>query len=181
METLEQPVSIAREVRFEEIYEATFPGVAAFVRKMHGSLQDAKDIFHDALVIYFEKRAGKNLSISISEEAYVIGIAKHLWIRKFNHELRSITLTKAETAIQIPGDFFPSVNTKRLFRLIEASGKKCLDLLSAFYYEHFSVKDLVHKFGFSSEHSASVQKYKCIEKIRETLKRKSISYDDFLE
>jgi hypothetical protein len=37
------------------VYEESFPSVAAFVAKMGGSLEDAKDIFHDAMVIFFEK------------------------------------------------------------------------------------------------------------------------------
>jgi hypothetical protein len=36
-------------------------------------------------------------------------------------------------------------------------------------------------FGFSGERSATVQKYKCIEKVRETVKQKALTYEDFLE
>jgi hypothetical protein len=35
--------------------------------------------------------------------------------------------------------------------------------------------------GFSNPHSASVQKYKCIEKIKVMVKQKSLSYEDFME
>jgi hypothetical protein len=36
-------------------------------------------------------------------------------------------------------------------------------------------------FGFSGVRSATVQKYKCIEKVRETVKQKALTYEDFLK
>jgi hypothetical protein len=35
--------------------------------------------------------------------------------------------------------------------------------------------------GFANEHSASAQKYKCLEKVREIVKQKSLTYEDFVE
>jgi RNA polymerase sigma factor (sigma-70 family) len=180
MEVLELPLNRVCETDFETLYEDCFPAVALFVSKMQGSLEDAKDLFHDALVIYHEKNSEENLEIRVSTQAYIVGIAKHLWIRKFKDDRKKVSLDHIDF-ITIPADYFPAVNANRLLTLLESTGTKCLELLRAFYYQRLSVKDLIERFGYSTEHSASVQKYKCIEKARETLKQKSISYEDFLE
>ena len=174
-------VTVSKTINFNELYENCFPAAASFVSKMHGSLQEAKDIFHDALVIFYEKSAEKNLNVKTTPEAYLIGIVKHLWIRKYNHNHKQISLTKIEESINIPEDHNYSVNSNKLLNLIESTGKKCLELLRAFYYQQLPHSDIMSVFGYSSAHSASVQKFKCIEKIRETLKEKSIAYEDFLE
>jgi DNA-directed RNA polymerase specialized sigma24 family protein len=181
MEVLEIPVNSARNTRFRQLYEDCFPAVAVFVSKMNGTLEDAKDIFHDALVIYHEKNSGHTFHVTVSEEAYIVGICKHLWIRKFNADRKKIYLSDFENSISIPEDYFPSVSTTRLMLFLEHTGKKCFELLSAFYYEHLTAKELLARFGYKTEHSASVQKYKCIEKVRETIKQKSLNYEDFLE
>jgi DNA-directed RNA polymerase specialized sigma24 family protein len=181
MEVLEKPMTRLSETQFEALYERCFPMVAAFVSKMRGTLQDAQDIFHDALVIYHEKMLKNDLQIKISPEAYTLGIAKHLWVRKFNHDKKNMSFNDLELTISIPDDYFPSVNEKRLMRLLEATGKKCLELLSAFYFDSLAPGMLLQKFGFRTAHSASVQKYKCIEKMRETLKQNAMTYADFLE
>jgi len=50
------------------------------------------------------------------------------------------------------------------------SGKKCLELLKAFYYDHCSMQDIANRFGFNGTRSATVQKYKCLEKVRNEIK-----------
>jgi RNA polymerase sigma factor (sigma-70 family) len=169
------------EKSFEEWYESAFPYVAKFVGKMGGSFQDAKDIFHDALVLFYEKTCQQNFQPKTSAEAYILGIAKHLWIRKFNKDKNKVSLDESEAAISIPNDYFPDVDSHRLLILLEQTGKKCLQLLHSFYYENLSLKDITDQLGYRSVHSATVSKYKCLEKLRDSVKEKSISYEDFME
>jgi DNA-directed RNA polymerase specialized sigma24 family protein len=180
---ISDPVQVAErhEDLFKRLYESAFPGVAAFVSKRHGTLQDAKDIFQDALVIFYEKLAAGRLQINLSEEAYLLGIAKHLWIRKFNHDKRNVSFTELESAIAIPNDYFAEVHTGRLLQFLELTGKRCMDLLMAFYYTRLSMQKIREEFGYGSERSATVQKYKCLEKIRDQVKERSMNYDDFTE
>jgi hypothetical protein len=57
-----------------------------------------------------------------------------------------------------------------LLASLERTGQKCLELLKAFYYDHLSMDELAARFGFNGRRSATVQKYKCLEKVRENLK-----------
>jgi len=184
MEAIEQVTltsTARRQVLFEELYEKAFPSTAKFVRKMGGSLEDAKDIFHDALVIFYEKTPELTFTLTTSEEAYLLGISKHLWLRKFKKDRNKIAFDIFEKEINIPNDYFPDVNSKRLLYFLEQAGEKCLELLRSFYYEKLSAKQMADKLGYGSEHSATVQKYKCLEKLRGTVKQKSLSYEDFTE
>src|ERR1700748_3568313 len=146
MNIVEMPVKTKTvtdsEKAFEKWYERAFPYVARFVGKMGGSFQDAKDIFHDALVIFYEKTKEENFHLKTAEEAYIWGIAKHLWIRKFNKDKHSVSLNNYEAAISIPNDYFADVDSKRLLTLLEETGKKCLQLLRSFYYEKLSLKEI---------------------------------------
>jgi DNA-directed RNA polymerase specialized sigma24 family protein len=170
-----------RDKLFEELYITAFPVVARFVRKMNGSLDDASDLFQDALVIYYEKSNDADFTLYTSPEAYILGITKHLWMRKYTHDHKKVSLDMIEASITIPNDYTPEVDSLQLLKLLATTGEKCMELLQAFYYEKISMKLLAGKFGFGTERSATVQKYKCIEKIRNTIKEKSISYEDFIE
>lgn len=184
METQEITISNSiaeREDYFESLYEECFPVVARFVSKRKGSFQDAKDIFQDALVIYYEKTQSANFTADVAPEAYILGIARHLWARKFGEDIRKISADVLDADFSIPGDYFSTVNENRLLTFLEKAGEKCLSLLRAFYFEQKSVPELKQKFGFQSEHSASVQKYKCLEKMRDTVKQNAMAYEDFLE
>ena len=166
-----------RALLFAQLYEETFPKVAKFVANRGGTFDDAKDIFHDALVILYEKSSDEKLVFE-SPERYLVGIAKHLWIRKFNDDHKKVGLDEMEKTITIPEDYFESEES-RLTSLLELTGRKCLQLLRAFYYDSLSLEQIKTAFGFSNAHSASAQKFKCIEKMRNIIQEKSMGYEDF--
>jgi DNA-directed RNA polymerase specialized sigma24 family protein len=176
-----RPTVQEREIIFADLYEKAFPSFARFAGKMNAPFQDARDIFHDALVIYFEKSSEGSLEIQTSPEAYIIGIAKHLWLRKFRQDRNKVSLDAIESVITLPADYFPTINENQLLRFLERSGRKCLDLLRAFYFQKIKLSKIAAEMGYRNEHSATVQKYKCIEKVREAVKAKSIRYEDFID
>ena len=142
-------------------------------------MADATDIFHDALIVYLEKE--NNIAIHTSIEAYLFGIAKHLWLKRQKAERSFESLSKQDESTLIIDETEPAISTSRLLSFLEATGKKCLDLLSSFYFEKQSLTSIVKQFGFTSEHSASVQKYKCIEKLRDVATKQPHIYESFFE
>ncbi len=178
---IEEEITVKRETQVRDFYERTFPRVAAFVSRMGGRFEDAKDLFHDALVVYYEMRVHDSDRIRTSEEAYVLGIAKHLWARKHQRNRMEISMNEFERGIPVSGEDSPTVEEKRLLRILESAGKKCMDLLRAFYYRRRPVKELTGMLGYTGEHAFSAQKYKCLEKVRNTIKQKALQYDDFIQ
>ena len=161
---------------FRRIYEPGFYRVASFVAKNGGTYDDAQDIFQDALVVLCQ-HLESNKEIE-SELAYVIGISKKLWYSRVGDRSRTVVIDNLKQSSNVDS---PTINENRLLELLTNTGRKCMDLLVNFYYENAGIKSIMKQFGFASEHSASVQKYKCIEKLRETIKTKSLSYEDFFE
>jgi DNA-directed RNA polymerase specialized sigma24 family protein len=184
MEVLETTAGTCRRADTEksiaELYELTFPAVARLVARMGGSFPDAKDIFHDALVIYYEKQMHHTLAVTLSAEAYLLGIAKHLWLRKFRQDKGRVAFGPEELQIAIPPQELPKED-QGLLALLQLTGRRCLELLRAFYYDRRGLPDIARAFGYRTVRSATVQKYKCLEKVREKVKEKAVTYEDFLE
>ncbi len=165
-----------REKLFIALYQSAFPAVARYVRKMGGTFDEAKDIFQDALVIYYEKAISNTLALQSNEKAYLLGIAKHLWLRKFKDNCHYIALD----AFEVENEEAAQPSDSKILNFLQTAGKKCMDLLRSFYYDELPLNDIAERFGFSGARSATVQKYKCLEKVRETVKEKSLTYEDFL-
>ena len=168
--------AVQREMQLKTLYKKAFPVVAAWVSRRGGSFDDARDVFQEALIIYYEKNAASE-NFCRDEKAYLLGIAKHLWLRKFQSGKNFMPLDDDLSDPQEPAQ--PS--ELKLLHVLETAGKKCLELLRAFYYDRQPLKQVAENFGYSGERSATVQKYKCLEKVRETVKEKSLRYADFLE
>lgn len=165
-----------REAFFIEVYQKSFPAVARHVAKMGGSLDEAQDIFQDALVAYYEKVVSGNQDI-VNGHAYIFGIAKNLWLQQYKNGNKN-------SLFQTQGGFEENEeapSTEKVLHYLATAGKKCMELLKAYYYDHMSVENVVSAFGYSGKRSATVAKYKCLEKVRETVKQKSLDYADFIE
>jgi DNA-directed RNA polymerase specialized sigma24 family protein len=166
-----------REAFFVALYKKAFPNVARYIARMGGNLEEAQDIFQDALVIYYEKVASAQAEIIVSEKAYLLGIAKRLWLQHYKAGLKNQPLNDFDIEV-VPDE---QLATNKLLHYLETAGKKCMELLKAYYYDHLPVGDVATLFGYSGTHSATVAKYKCLEKVRETVKQNSLNYADFIE
>jgi hypothetical protein len=131
-------------------------------------LEEAKDGFLDALVIYYEKELLGNTTSIKQEKAYLLGIYKHLWIKRTHKKSRMAPLEETqENKLVVDKEQIPSFG--KLAQFLESARKKCMELLSAFYYEKLPMEVKAEKFKFSGIRSATVQKYKCLKKVRETV------------
>ena len=182
---IEQPqtagVGEDRKELLMTLYKNAFPSVARYISKMNGSLEEAQDVFQDALVIFFEKMSREELSVEGSAKAYLLGIVRHLWSKRHKLQSKTIRLEDSELSLLTEKDSDKIPLKGKLKKFLETTGKKCMEMLQAFYYEEVPLNQLALRFGFSSVRSATVQKYKCLEKVRNSIKEKSLHYEDFFE
>jgi len=156
----------------ERLYRDSFPGVARMIRTLGGDLESARDLFHDAMLIYLEKQATGKLELKTTAGAYLAGIARHLWLKEQRKSI-PVALLPDDAELSDDEDLKTAPGSDgNLLRQLEAVGRKCLQLLQAFYYDQLSMEELAARFGYSSSRSATVQKYKCLEKMRGEVKKR---------
>ena len=113
------------------------------------------------------EKAGK-LKIHSSPRAYLLGTARICWLHARGNGLISELPEGFEAVYR--EDTNEDEREKSLLQSLVRSGRKCMELLKAFYYDHCSMQDIANRFGFNGSRSATVQKYKCLEKVREEIK-----------
>lgn len=165
--------------RFVQLYKEVFPLVVKYISKGQGTLEQAKDIFQDALIIYYEQILSTEKQIEQTEKAYIFGIVRHLWIHQFKLGLNYEPLSDKIELVENVDD--ARISDKQLMRLLMNAGERCVSLLKTFYYDKLSMTEMAERFGFRSERSATVQKFKCLEKVRDFIKEKTLGYEDFVE
>ncbi len=163
---------------FKDLYIRVFPAAAKFVSRKGGTLDQTKDLFQEPVIILYEQVLVPDKQIKQTVDGYLFGIVKHLWSRQYKSNNKNISLEDDFEAAMLEGDT-PLLYT-RVLRLVSVAGNRCMELLKAFYYDKLTTKQMADRYGFSNEHSATVQKFKCLEKVRTFVKEKAISYDDFV-
>lgn len=172
-----QHIASTRENQIIKWYEEVFPVACAYIQKRGGSLEEAKELFQQTLLLYYEKLTNENFQPNVGDRAYIMGIFKNLWLKYKEGNRESDSIEGVDIQEEKEAGFL----TQKLMTFLKSSGEKCMDLLQTFYYEKLNMKEVAERFGFRSERSATVQKYKCLEKLRNEVKEKSLSYEDFVD
>jgi DNA-directed RNA polymerase specialized sigma24 family protein len=159
-----------------QLYREIFPEAAHLIKRLGGDLQESKDAFHDALLIYMEREAKGTLNIKTSPKAYLLGTTKILWLHGKKQYFRPLP-EDVEAFVQEENE--TSIEEKNVLDYVLLAGQKCLQMLRAFYYDNLPLQQIAVRFGYNGVRSATVQKYKCIEKIRTELKKRKFHEERF--
>lgn len=145
--------------------------VRAFVLKNSGSKQDAEDVFQEALIILYRKVKAPEFQLTSSLATFITGISRYYWLGELRKRGKSINmnLDLPETESE---DFSALLENESRFAVAEQAlltiGEKCRDLLRLFYFEKLNFTAIALRIGLSNEKVAKNQKYRCLEKARES-------------
>jgi DNA-directed RNA polymerase specialized sigma24 family protein len=79
-----------REQAFLYLYQQLYPKVERCILNMGGQIEDAKDIFQDSLIVFYEKSLDPSAIQIDSVHAYIIGISKKLWLSKSQKHKKAV-------------------------------------------------------------------------------------------
>jgi RNA polymerase sigma factor (sigma-70 family) len=142
-----------------------FPAVKKHIVNNSGTVEDAKDIFQDALVILYQKMKTGKFILTVPISTYLHAVVKNLWLQELRKRKR---LPIAETDTDVAEDLIgqePGFDTATAaFNFL---GEKCRQLLMLFYFKKKSFREIASLLEFGSEETARNQKYRCIQKAKE--------------
>lgn len=157
---------------FARLYENCFTSVAKYVRRNSGNEQDAEDIFQEAVIILLNKLKQPDFFLTASIKTYLLSISKNLWLKKLRdsrplmvadeHYLENLPTGDTETTYQ---------NENKLLDWLRKITGNCQRILKAIFYFNEPMDSLMTKMGWKNKHTATNQKYKCIEQIRRASKK----------
>lgn len=151
-----------------QLYARAFPLVRRHICRHGGSPQDAQDVFQDALVLLYEQAVGGTLVLTSSASTYLVGIGRNLW----RHEQRRRARLPHETLPDglEPPAVEPAETEVSVLDHVERLGEKCKRILLDFYYFQQPLAQITAAHGYGSVRSATVQKFKCLERLRQAMR-----------
>jgi RNA polymerase sigma factor (sigma-70 family) len=153
---------------------AYFPVIKKLVLKNNGTKQDAEDIYQEALIILCRKVQDNNFILSSSLNTYLYSVCRFLWSDALKHKNKSIVMERTELLVhneEIEEDAKEESDLRLAEKAFQMIGENCKELLLLFYFKKLSFKQIASQMRFASEQVAKNQKYRCIEKAKENLKK----------
>lgn len=154
------------------IYQKNYPKVQQIVLANSGTVEQAKDIYQETFLVFWMNIKTKKF-IPVNESAisgYIYQISKNKWL----DTVRSQSFKKTVYPDILPEKMEVEVddNESSLVRIENAfakMGDTCRELLTRFYYQKDNLTTLAVHFGWT-EATAKNNKYRCMEKLRASLK-----------
>ncbi|WP_230471147.1 RNA polymerase sigma factor [Hymenobacter jejuensis] len=171
---LRQALLADRERTLTRLYQRTFPMVRRYVLRNGGTVHDAQDVFQDALVIFYEKAVGGTLVLTASASTYLVSVCRNLWRRELSR--RSHTPQCELTETDLLEDAEPTASETEsetalsVLEYVEQLGEKCKSILLSFYYFQQPLHQIAETHHYRSVRSATVQKFKCLERLRKSVR-----------
>ncbi len=155
----------------EMLYKSHFGMIQHFVTNNNGSLDDARDIFQEAMITLYEKVQTDSFSLTCQIKTYLFSICKHLWLKRLQQMGRySTPLSTEEESVSVEMDMDESAKKDAAFaimdRALNSLGEPCKSLLEGYYLNKKDMQALAAEFGYTNSDNAKNQKYKCLMRLK---------------
>jgi len=150
---------------FQFIYNSCYPDIRRLVLHNSGSEEDVEDLFHDSLLISYNKLSMSGLKLKCSFRTYLYSVARLLWMK----ELRS--RRRKDQQVYNDPDSHPG-GIKNSIEKLEAAkmkiyekhfrelSKECQKVLFM-YFENASMEEICDEMGYKNVQIAKDKKYRC--------------------
>lgn len=160
-------------IALKPFYIANYRKTQSLVLSNSGTEEDAKDVYQDAFIVVWNS-IKNNTFVPINEtaiEGFLYSTSKNKWLdilkssrfKKMRHSINEAIL-KNEANEESQDDSF-ELKMKSTMNAFKNLGEPCKALLTTFYFEKKSLKDIAQILNIE-EATARNKKYRCMEKLR---------------
>ena len=155
----------------ETIYKQHYNMVQTLIVNNNGSIEDAKDIFQEALIVLYEKSKSGNFELSCQIKTYIYSVCRRLWLKRF-HQLQKLApeVENMDEVIPVEEELEMFEQKNKDFLLMDKAmqnlGEPCKSLLESYYLQKRSMVEIATDFGYTNADNAKNQKYKCLMRLK---------------
>jgi RNA polymerase sigma factor (sigma-70 family) len=165
------------EGALDYLYKKNYKMMTKMVINNSGSEDEAKDIYQDALIVFWQKAVSGNLVLSSKISTFIYSICQNLWRKELERKSKLSSEEKDSPEIN-------DVDKRERIDIINTSinnlGETCRKILTYYYFDNLSMSDIAEKLGFANADTAKTKKYKCKKELDELIKSK-YKASDFLD
>ena len=165
------------EKALEFIYKKYYRMMTKLVITNSGTEEEARDVYQDALVVFWQKARSGNLVLTSKMSTYIYSICQNLWRKELDRKKR---LSNEEKDSSETMDLEGPEREKIIASCMDQLGETCRKVLMYYYFDEMSMQEIADKLGFANTDTAKTKKYKCKQKLDELVKAQ-YSERDFLD
>ncbi len=167
-----QKIRFGDQNALAEVYKANRDTVINWITHKHScSLEEAKDIYQDAIVIFYNNVAkGKISEINFSISSYLHEVVRRQFLNRLKKDSR-MSRGLLDT-LKYPGDSDNEEDHQYEQKLevvhmaLQELGAACKKLIKLKYFTNLSMESICEQLGYKNPGTAKNLKYKCMRILR---------------
>ncbi len=154
-----------------QLYRQHYGMLEHYILKNSGTAADAADQIQEVMLVFVQLVSAGKFRGDAKISTVLFSICRNLWITELRK--RKSTLIRNEKYMEeqehitryIDEQLEQQESLRVVMELFASLGKTCKTILSLFYYEELSMKEICKKLDFSSEQVLRNKKYKCLQNL----------------
>jgi RNA polymerase sigma factor (sigma-70 family) len=145
--------------------------VSSFIMHYGGSRQDAEDVFQETVVAFVDITKSGKFKRESSIKTFLSSIARNIWLNELKKRERSDAREKIfesardEKEMDV-SQFITERELKQQLRsLLYKLDESCRKILTLFYYDNLSMKEILAHLPYENEQVVRNKKYKCLQQL----------------
>lgn len=167
-------IAKGEEGALDYLYKKYYRMMTNLVMRNNGSEQEAKDVFQDALIVFWQRAVRGDLVLTSKISTFLYSICLNLWRKELERKSRLVN-EEPEGAGSMRHE--TDEKARIIHECINQMDETCRKILSYHYFDGMSMVDIAEKFGYANTDTAKTKKYKCKEKLIRMVKTKYTKSD----
>ena len=143
-----------------------------FLLKIHDDKSLITDIYHDAVIICYEKIIENKFVLTASIQTYLNSICKNQLLKQLDKHKLSTSILDSTTE---QTDWYEDAEISELklkalnFSLekLKSLGGKCYEILKKYFYDNLSMQKIAVDMGYTNAENVKNQKARCQKKLNQ--------------
>jgi len=167
-----QKIKMGDKTALAEVYKEHRDSVINWITRKHScSLEEAKDIYQDAIVIFYNNAAkGKISEINFSISSYLHEVVRRQFLNKLKKENRMhrglLDLLQAPDYNNVDNERLFEQKLEVVHRAILELSEACRQLIRLRYFANLDMQTICDQLGYKNPETAKNLKYKCMRILR---------------
>lgn len=170
-------ISEGDETAMDFLYKKHYRMMINLIIKNNGTESEGQDVFQDALIVFWQKVRKNELTLTSKISTYLYSICRNLWLKELDQK-KKISFEQKDGVDNLTIE--EDERNKIIHQCISDLGETCKKVLTLYYFDGLSMKDIAKELSFSNADTAKTKKYKCKQALDKLVKEK-YSIGDFMD
>jgi len=179
-ELIVEEIRKKNDVALKELYKSHYPMIVHLVCSNNGTEQEAKDIYQEAIIAFYERVQQPAFMLTCKVKTYIYAVCRRLWLKRLAEKKRfGSSIDEGDTFFGLDNEMEAIAIKEERFKKMQSAlmqlGQPCRNLIVDFYINDLSMEEISMKFNYTNADNAKNQKYKCLQRL------KKIFFEDYKE